>query len=91
MEQFGRHNPHCGAEATGIGGAEAIYWNDIDSGLMQHAAARGEGIVTVDGSIAVDCVAMEGLQILDYLEPRLARNADKPVVLYVHEGAEYQL
>ncbi len=44
----------CGAEASWIAGAEKIYWNEIDSGLMQHAAARNEGIITVDGSISVE-------------------------------------
>jgi len=53
VEQSGRHNPQCGAKTSGIDGAATIYWNDIDSSLFQHAAACNEGIITADGSIAV--------------------------------------
>ena len=43
-----------------------------------------------DGSIVVDCRPMEVDAILDYLEPKLSRNPQKPIVLYAHPGARYQ-
>jgi biopolymer transport protein ExbD len=46
--------------------------------------------VAPDGSVEVDCkpMALEG--ILDYLEPKLTRNAEKPVILYTDAYAPYQ-
>ena len=46
--------------------------------------------VGADGSVLVDCQPMEGQQILDYLEPKLARNPEKPVLLYTDAYAPYQ-
>ena len=43
-----------------------------------------------DGSVLVDCKPMEGTEILDYLEPKLARNPEKPVILYTDPYAPYQ-
>ena len=54
MEQIGRRNPSHDATATGIAGATRIYWNDIDAALIQHASARNEGVLTIDGSFAVE-------------------------------------
>ena len=46
--------------------------------------------VEPDGSIMVDCKPMQLDQILDYLEPRLTRNPEKPVILYTDAYAPYQ-
>ena len=46
--------------------------------------------VHTDGSVLVDCKGMEGPEILDYLEPKLARNPEKPVILYTDPYAPYQ-
>ena len=43
-----------------------------------------------NGSIVVDCRPMAAAAILDYLEPKLSRDPDKPIVLYAHPGAKYQ-
>ena len=42
-----------------------------------------------DSSITVDCRPMEPEEVLDYLEPKLARNPDKPVILYTDADAPY--
>ena len=46
--------------------------------------------IHTDGSVLVDCKPMEGEEILDYLEPKLARNPEKPVILYTDPYAPYQ-
>lgn len=46
--------------------------------------------VEADGSVTVDCQPMELNEILDYLEPRLSRNPEKPVILYTDAYAPYQ-
>ena len=46
--------------------------------------------VESDGSVMVDCRPMELDGILDYLEPRLTRNPEKPVILYTDAYAPYQ-
>jgi biopolymer transport protein ExbD len=46
--------------------------------------------VIPDGSLSVDCKAMELEGILDYLEPKLERFPDKPVILYTDAYAPYQ-
>ena len=46
--------------------------------------------VESDGSVMVDCKPMELEGILDYLEPRLTRNPEKPVILYTDAYAPYQ-
>ena len=46
--------------------------------------------VEADGSIMVDCKPMSVAGILDYLEPRLTRNPEKPVILYTDAYAPYQ-
>jgi biopolymer transport protein ExbD/biopolymer transport protein TolR len=46
--------------------------------------------VAADGSVAVDCKPMTPEEILPYLEPKLLRNPEKPVILYVDAAAEYQ-
>jgi biopolymer transport protein ExbD len=46
--------------------------------------------VEADASITVDCKPMEVEGILDYLEPRLTRNPEKPVILYTDAYAPYQ-
>ena len=46
--------------------------------------------VNTDSSIEVDCQPMEHAGILDYLEPKLARNPEKPVILYTDAYAPYQ-
>ena len=46
--------------------------------------------VSPDGSITVDCRPMDLEGILDYLEPKLTRNPEKPVILYTDAYAEYQ-
>ena len=46
--------------------------------------------VNPDSSIIVDCVPMEPEQILPYLEPKLLRNPEKPVILYTDAYAPYQ-
>ena len=43
-----------------------------------------------DSSILVDCRAMELDEILGYLEPKLTRDAEKPVILYTDAFAPYQ-
>ncbi len=45
--------------------------------------------VAVDGSLLVDCQPMTHDQILDYLEPKLTRNPEKPVILYTDADAPY--
>ena len=42
-----------------------------------------------DSSITVDCKPMSHEQILDYLEPKLTRNPEKPVILYTDADAPY--
>jgi biopolymer transport protein ExbD len=42
-----------------------------------------------DSSITVDCKPMAPDGILDYLEPKLARNPEKPVILYTDADAPY--
>jgi biopolymer transport protein ExbD len=46
--------------------------------------------VAPDGSLTVDCKPMELGGILDYLEPKLTRDAEKPVILYTDAYAPYQ-
>jgi len=46
--------------------------------------------VAPDGSLTVDCKPMELSGILDYLEPKLTRDAEKPVILYTDPYAPYQ-
>jgi len=46
--------------------------------------------VAPDGSVTVDCKPMEPDEILAYLEPKLLRNPEKPVILYTSPVAEYQ-
>ena len=46
--------------------------------------------VAPDGSITVDCQPMEAVDILPYLEPKLLRNPEKPVILYTDAFAQYQ-
>jgi biopolymer transport protein ExbD len=46
--------------------------------------------VYADSSVTVDCQPMEVDEILDYLEPRLTRNPEKPVILYTDAYAPYQ-
>jgi biopolymer transport protein ExbD len=46
--------------------------------------------VIPDGSLSVDCKPMELDGILDYLEPKLERFPDKPVILYTDAYAPYQ-
>ena len=46
--------------------------------------------VGVDGSVLVDCRPMELDEILPYLEPKLLRNPEKPVILYTDANAPYQ-
>jgi biopolymer transport protein ExbD len=46
--------------------------------------------VGADGSVLVDCKPMELDEILPYLEPKLLRNPEKPVILYTDGQAEYQ-
>ena len=46
--------------------------------------------VSPDGSLLVDCKEMELDGILDYLEPKLTRDAEKNVILYTDAYAEYQ-
>jgi len=46
--------------------------------------------VAPDGSLTVDCKPMGLGGILDYLEPKLTRDAEKPVILYTDAYAPYQ-
>ena len=46
--------------------------------------------VAPDGSVTVDCKPMELNGILDYLEPKLTRDAQKAVILYTDAYAPYQ-
>jgi biopolymer transport protein ExbD len=46
--------------------------------------------VAPDGSLTVDCKPMQLGGILDYLEPKLTRDAEKPVILYTDAYAPYQ-
>jgi biopolymer transport protein ExbD len=46
--------------------------------------------VNPDSSILVDCKPMVPSQILPYLEPKLMRNPEKPVILYTDPYAPYQ-
>ena len=46
--------------------------------------------VNPDSSIYVDCQPMEPEGILPYLEPKLLRNPEKPVILYTDAYAQYQ-
>jgi biopolymer transport protein ExbD len=46
--------------------------------------------VAPDESVTVDCKPMEIGDILDYLEPKLTRDAQKPVILYTDAYAPYQ-
>ena len=42
-----------------------------------------------NSSITVDCKPMGPEKILDYLEPKLTRNPEKPVILYTDADAPY--
>ena len=46
--------------------------------------------VAADGSVLVDCKPMSPDEIPAYLEPKLLRNPEKPVILYVDAAAQYQ-
>ena len=46
--------------------------------------------VEADSSFTVDCKTMQPGEILDYLQPKLERNPEKPVILYTVEDAPYQ-
>ncbi len=46
--------------------------------------------VNPDSSILVDCKPMAPREILGYLEPKLMRNPEKPVILYTDAYAPYQ-
>jgi len=46
--------------------------------------------VAADGSVLVDCRPMELDEILAYLEPKLLRNPEKPVILYTDASAQYK-
>jgi biopolymer transport protein ExbD len=46
--------------------------------------------VGADGSVLVDCKPMELDEILPYLEPKLLRNPEKPVILYTDASAQYK-
>ena len=46
--------------------------------------------VNVDSTVLVDCRPMAPEDIPDYLEPKLARNPEKPVILYTDPYAPYQ-
>jgi len=46
--------------------------------------------VAADGSVRVDCKPMSPQEIPAYREPKLLRNPEKPVILYVDAAAEYQ-
>jgi biopolymer transport protein ExbD len=45
--------------------------------------------VGADESVLVDCKPMELNEILPYLEPKLLRNPEKPVILYTDASAPY--
>ena len=46
--------------------------------------------IAADGSFTMDCKPMELGDIIDYLEPKLTRDAEKPVILYTDPFAPYQ-
>jgi biopolymer transport protein ExbD len=46
--------------------------------------------VLADESVLVDCRPMELEEILPYLEPKLLRNPEKPVILYTDASAPYK-
>jgi biopolymer transport protein ExbD len=46
--------------------------------------------VAADESVLVDCKPMELDEILPYLEPKLLRNPEKPVILYTDAMAPYK-
>ena len=46
--------------------------------------------VAADSTVTVDCKPMEAAEILDYLEPKLLRNPEKPVILYTDPYAPFQ-
>jgi len=46
--------------------------------------------IAADGSFTVDCKPMGLDGIIDYLEPKLTRDAEKPVILYTDPFAPYQ-
>ena len=61
----------------------------------EQAAAEEEDAVFIqvfaDASIEVDCKTDVGLSgMLDYLEPKLTRNPEKPVIIYSDPEAPYQ-
>lgn len=46
--------------------------------------------IGADASVSVDCKVMEASEILGYLEPKLTRDPNKPVILYTDPQAPYQ-
>ena len=60
----------------------------------EQAQAEEEEAVFIqvfsDQTINVDCKPMEVDGILDYLEPKLTRDAKKPVIIYSDPNAPYQ-
>jgi biopolymer transport protein ExbD len=45
--------------------------------------------VSADETVMVDCKQMDLREILPYLEPKLLRNPEKPVILYTDASAPY--
>ncbi len=63
---------------------------DQDENLQNQTEEAVFIKVAPDSSITVDCKPMELDEILAYLEPKLTRDAEKPVILYPDAYAPYQ-
>jgi len=55
--------------------------HDTESAVFVHVR---------EDRVVVDCEEMRPSDLLAYLEPKLIRNPDKPVILYTDPGAKYQ-
>ena len=58
----------------------------------EQAAKEDEAVfikIEPDSSISVDCTPMDPSEILGYLDPKLSRNPEKPVVIYSDPYAPY--
>ncbi|MBZ8133636.1 phosphoenolpyruvate carboxykinase [Afifella sp. IM 167] len=51
MEEFGKRNPACGAEAIGLDKAKTVFWNLPQAELAEHAIRRAEARFSSDGAV----------------------------------------
>ena len=65
MRQLGKHNPAAGIDLFGITQAGTVHWNYNAPDLYEVAIARGEGMLSVDGALAVETGVHTGRSATD--------------------------